>query len=70
MSTLCLSGDTFTGNHLAQCALVLPLCLELPRFEEMMAERGIIVDHSTINRWVQAYAPELDKRIRPHLRPE
>jgi len=27
------------------------------------------VDHSTINRWVQAYAPELDKRIRPHLRP-
>jgi transposase-like protein len=37
--------------------------------EEMMAERGITVDHSTINRWVQAYAPELDKRIRSHLRP-
>jgi len=32
-----------------------------------MAERGIEVDHSTINRWVLKYAPELDKRIRPHL---
>jgi len=37
--------------------------------EEMMAERGIKVDHSTINRWVLKYAPELDKRIRPHLQP-
>jgi len=32
-----------------------------------MQERGIDVDHSTINRWVLKYAPELDKRIRPHL---
>lgn len=35
--------------------------------EEMMVERGIEVDHSTINRWVLKYAPELDKRIRPQL---
>lgn len=34
-----------------------------------MAERGVEVDHSTINRWVLKYAPELDKRIRPHLNP-
>ncbi len=34
-----------------------------------MQERGIEVDHSTINRWVLQYAPELDKRIRPHLKP-
>ncbi len=27
------------------------------------------MDHSTINRWVLKYAPELDKRIRPHLKP-
>jgi transposase-like protein len=32
--------------------------------EEMMLERGVEVDHTTIYRWVQAYAPELDKRIR------
>ncbi len=37
--------------------------------EEMMAERGIEVDHSTINRWVLRYAPELEQRIRPHLKP-
>lgn len=34
-----------------------------------MSERGVRVDHSTINRWVLKYAPELDKRIRFHLRP-
>ena len=33
-----------------------------------MVERGIEVDHSTINRWVLKYAQEFDKRIRPHLR--
>lgn len=32
-----------------------------------MQERGIELDHSTINRWVLKYAPELDKRIRRHL---
>ena len=32
--------------------------------EEMMTERGLSVDHSTIYRWVQRYAPELEKRCR------
>ena len=36
--------------------------------EEMMRERGLHVDHTTIYRWVQRYAPELDKRCRPHLK--
>ena len=31
--------------------------------EEMMAERGVEVDHTTIYRWVQRCAPELEKRI-------
>ncbi len=35
----------------------------------MMLERGLTVDHTTMYRWVQAYAPELDKRCRPYLRP-
>jgi len=34
----------------------------------MMRERGIEVHHSTVWRWVQAYAPEINKRIRPHLK--
>ncbi len=36
--------------------------------EEMMRERGLHVDHTTIYRWVQRYAPELDKRCRSHLK--
>ena len=28
--------------------------------EEMMNERGLSVNHTTIYRWVQAYAPELE----------
>jgi transposase, IS6 family len=34
----------------------------------MMKERGLDVDHSTIFRWVQKYAPELNKRIRQHVK--
>src|SRR5579859_4812717 len=37
--------------------------------EEMMAERGLTVDHSTIARWVLAYALELEKRVKPQLKP-
>ncbi len=35
----------------------------------MVNERGLEVHHTTVFRWVQQYAPELDKRCRPHLRP-
>jgi IS6 family transposase len=31
---------------------------------ELMEERGVEVDASTIFRWVQRYAPELEKRVR------
>jgi len=34
--------------------------------ERMLTDRGVQVDHTTLLRWVRAYAPELDKRIRPH----
>jgi len=32
--------------------------------EQMMGERGVPVDHSTIYRWVQKYAPEIEDRLR------
>ncbi len=35
--------------------------------ELMLADRGVEVDHTTVFRWIQAYAPEIEKRIRPHL---
>src|SRR5579871_4555171 len=37
--------------------------------EEMMIERGLRIDHSTIARWVLAFAPELEKRVKPQLKP-
>jgi transposase-like protein len=36
--------------------------------ELMLRDRGVDVDHTTIFRWIQAFAPELEKRIRPHQR--
>ena len=36
---------------------------------EMMQERGVNVDPSTIFRWVQRYAPEIEKRVRPYQGP-
>jgi putative transposase len=34
------------------------------QLEEMMGERGVTVDHSTLNRWVLKYAPEFEKQFR------
>lgn len=36
--------------------------------EEMMVERGLSIDHTTIYRWIQHYAPVLEKRCRAKLR--
>ena len=36
--------------------------------EEMLTERGVAVDHTTIYRWVQKYGPELDKQTRWYRR--
>jgi transposase-like protein len=37
--------------------------------EEMMAERGINLDHSTLNRWVIHYSPEISKEVKRRRRP-
>jgi transposase-like protein len=34
------------------------------QLEEMMGERGVAVDHSTLNRWVIKYAPAIEKQFR------
>jgi transposase, IS6 family len=34
----------------------------------MIRVRGLAVDHVTIVRWVQRYAPEISKRMLPHLK--
>ncbi|MCM3653929.1 IS6 family transposase [Metabacillus litoralis] len=35
---------------------------------EMMEERGLPIAHTTIMRWVHQYGPELDERVRRHLK--
>jgi transposase-like protein len=43
--------------------------LSYRQLEEMMQERGVAVDHSTINRWVLKYAPQLEHTFRTQKRP-
>jgi len=64
----------FKGRHFE--AEIIVLCvrwylrfsLSFRNLEEIMAERNLNVDHVTIWRWVQRYAPELNRRCRPELR--
>jgi transposase-like protein len=64
----------FKGRHFE--AEIIVLCvrwylrfsLSFRNLEEMMVERHLSVDHVTIWRWVQRYAPELHRRCRPELR--
>ncbi len=37
--------------------------------ERMLGDRGLAVDHTTMSRWVQRFAPEFEQRLRRHLRP-
>ena len=37
--------------------------------EELLEERGLEADHTTVWRWVQCYGPELEQRMRRHLKP-
>jgi transposase-like protein len=43
--------------------------LSLRNLEEMMSERGILVDHSTVHRWAIKLLPVLEKAFRRHKRP-
>src|ERR1700746_354388 len=35
--------------------------------EELLAERGLLIDHVTVWRWVQRYAPQIQHRLLPRL---
>jgi len=47
----------------------LKYSLSYRNLKEMMIERGVKVYHTTIMRWVHQYSPEIEKKIRRHLRP-
>jgi transposase-like protein len=59
----------FEGQIILLCVRwYLRYCLSYRDLKEMMAERGLNLDHTTIYRWVQQYAPDLEQRCRPHLK--
>jgi transposase-like protein len=43
--------------------------ISLRDVEEMLFERGLVIDHTTIHRWVIRYSPEIAKRVRTRLKP-
>jgi putative transposase len=59
----------FKGRHFDQSVILLCVRwylaynLSLRDLEEMMSERGIVVDHSTVNRWVRRFSPMLLERF-------
>jgi IS6 family transposase len=54
---------------LAAVRWYLRYSLSLRDVEELLAERGLAVDHTTIWRWIVRYAPELERRLQPHRKP-
>jgi putative transposase len=53
----------FDRSVILLCRWYLAYNLSLRNLEEMMAERGISVDHTTVHKWVVRYAPELLQRF-------
>ena len=64
----------FRGRHFQDQIIVLCVrwylrySLSYRDVQELMAERGLSVDHTTVWRWVQRYAPILNQRIRREVR--
>src|SRR4051812_23238776 len=69
------SKDDFKGRPF-EAALILQAVSWYLRYplsyrdiEELFLERGLEVDHATLNRWVLAYAPLIEKRLRAFRKP-
>jgi transposase, IS6 family len=69
------SKDDFKGRHFEASLIVqavswyLRYPLSYRDIEELFLERGLEVDHSTLNRWVLAYAPAIERRLRAFRKP-
>ncbi|GGC72833.1 hypothetical protein GCM10011504_57870 [Siccirubricoccus deserti] len=66
----CFKGRQFTAEVILWAVrwyLMFPVSYR--DLQLMLADRAVAVAHTTLFRWIQAYAPEIAKRLRPHLRP-
>src|SRR5438270_9553670 len=67
--------DLFKWRHFEPSIILLCVrwylrySLSYRDLEEMMVERGLCVDHTTIYRWVQRFAPVLERKCRARIRP-
>src|SRR5262249_11643766 len=62
-------GRHFEPEIIATCVRwYLRFSLSLRNVEEMMAERGLLVDHTTVWRWCQKYGPMIYHRLRGKLK--
>src|SRR6266700_2799434 len=66
---------SFKGAHFPQDVILMGVRwyvaypLSTRHVEELMEERGVHVDHSTINRWVVKYSPQLEEAFHRRKRP-
>ncbi len=66
---------SFKGAHFPPEAILmgvrwyLAYPLSTRHVEERMRERGVHVDHSTVNRWVITYSPHLEEAVHRRKRP-
>src|SRR3954471_5002290 len=69
------SKDDFKGRYFEASLIVqavswyLHYPLSYRDIEELFLERGLAVDHSTLNCWVLAYAPLIERRLRFFRKP-
>ena len=65
----------FKGRHFPKDIILmavrwkLALPLSYRAIEELMAERGTALDHSTVQKWVVYYAPRLEEAFRKRKKP-
>jgi hypothetical protein len=57
------------AHHSDLYPLYLAYPLSYRQLEELMRERGVSVDHATINRWVLNYSSQLEAAFHSHKRP-
>src|SRR4051794_25419120 len=69
------SKDDFKGRHFEASLMLqavswyLRYPLSYRDIDELFLERGLAVDHATVNRWVLAYAPLIERRLRAFRQP-
>lgn len=66
---------SFKGKHFLKDVILIAVrwyiayALSYRDIEELMLERGLKIDHSTVNRWVIQYSPLLLKSFKAHKKP-